>query len=94
MESKIIGVTTEYEKIPEILGVKSESEYGLYLHTDIGDYYGRILPNGTFDNEFVRLISSDQSKEFEDAIIQIIEKAKNDIIKTFTALSIANLNNR
>lgn len=79
MRPEVIGVTTEYASIAEMLGVENEANYGLYQETQMGKYYARILPDGTFENKVVRLISDEQAAKLESAAVASVEKTCKSI---------------
>lgn len=76
MRPEIVGVTTEYACIADMLGVKTESEFGLYQETSMGKYYAKFLPGGSFEQKVVRLISQEQAAEMESKLVACIELAE------------------
>ena len=76
---EVIGVTTEVESIAKMLGVESEQDYGMYQETLMGRYYAKILPDGTFEEKVVRLISHEQASELEKFACAAIKQADKDI---------------
>lgn len=81
---EVIGVTTNVERIAKMLGVESASEYGLYQETPMGRYYAKFLPDGTFEEKLVRLISYEQATELEASACAAIEMASKSIQKIIT----------
>ena len=76
MEKNIeaIGATNQLECIATLLGVKDETEYGLYQETDQGKYYAKRLPDGTLDTaKVVRLLSDEQAAELEAELCKMID---------------------
>lgn len=69
MRPELIGLTTDLAQIANILGVKSADEYSLYEETKLGKFYARILPDGTYDDKVVLLVSSDQADKLESTKI-------------------------
>ena len=79
MKPEVIGITTERDNIGKMLGVTSERDYGLYQETSMGQYYAKFLPDGTFEEKAVRLISLEQAAELEASGCAAIEKTSENI---------------
>ena len=81
MKPEVIGSTTEVKNIAKMLGVESECDYGLYQETKMGRYYAKFLPDGTFEEKVVRLISDEQAREQENSVYDAINNASKKIQK-------------
>lgn len=90
MKPEVIGVTTEYTSIAGMLGVENETDYGLYQETKMGKYYARILPNGTFEEKVVRLISYEQATELEATAVAPVGEACKSIQKIIASAPVIN----
>ena len=84
------GVTTEMDRVPKMLGVSSENEYGLYQETEMGKYYAKFAPNGSFDNALVRVISHEQAKKLESKICAVIEKESTSVKEALSKIPTIN----
>ena len=76
MEKKIevVGVTNMPDHIANLLGVKDETEYGLYQETAKGKYFAKRLSDGTLDPaKVVRLLSDEQAAELEAELCAMID---------------------
>ena len=90
MKTRVIGVTTEYTSIAKILGVENETDYGLYQETQMGKYYARILPDGTFEEKVVRLISYEQATNLEAIVVASIDEISKNIQKIIDSAPVIN----
>lgn len=71
---EVIGTTNQLECVATLLGVKDETEYGLYKETDQGKYYAKRLPDGSLDTaKVVRLLSDEQAVELEAKLCAMID---------------------
>lgn len=91
MKLEIIGVTTESTSIAKMLGVENETDYGLYQETQMGKYYARILPDGTFDDKVVRLISCEQAAKLESTAVASIDEACKNIQKVIASTPVIDM---
>ena len=91
MKPEVIGVTTEIESITKMLGVENECEYGLYQETQMGRYYAKVLPDGTFEKKVVRLISHEQAAELENSACAAIKKAGQNIQKVIASTPVIDM---
>lgn len=85
MKPTVIGITTESENIAKMLGLKSTHEYGLYQETELGSYYSKFLPDGSFEEKVVLLISDDQTSKLEASLSNAIKNAEYKIKKLISA---------
>ena len=91
MAIKIIAVTTEYASIAKMLGVENENEYSLYQETKKGKYYARFLPDSTFEEKLVRLISYEKAAELESSAVATIKENGKKIQEIIASAPIINL---
>lgn len=91
MKPEVIGVTTEVESIAKMLGVESESDYGLYQETKMGRYYAKFLSDGSFEEKVVRLISHEQAAELETSACAAIKKAGENIQKVIASTPVIDM---
>ena len=91
MRPEVIGMTTNVEDIAEKLGVQSDREYGLYHETQMGRYYAKFLPDGTFENKVVRLVTTEQAAEQEATACATIKNAGENIQKAIASVPVIDM---
>ena len=90
MKPVVIGVTTETKNIAEMLGVKNETDYGLYQETPMGRYYAKILRDG-MDNKVVRLISHNHARKLETSACATIKEGGELIQKVIDSTPVIDM---
>ena len=81
MKYEVIGVTNDMRYVPEMLGVKSETEIILLESTIDGQFFAKVDAEETdeFGHKVVRLISDYEADRLERRAMRSIEAAEKKV---------------